>query len=150
MEYVRGESLRQAIGEKSLTFRKSLELASQIAEGLAKAHERGVVHRDLKPENVLLSEDGYPKIIGFGLAKLFEPVASDPEAETVVKTREGVVMGSVPYMSPEQAQGQEVDERSDIFSFGTIFYEMLSGTRPFHGESPAQLFSSTSEILHHP
>ena len=141
MEYVRGESLRQAISKGTLSSRKSVELGIQIAEGLAKAHERGVVHRDLKPDNVILSEDGYAKIIDFGLAKLLEPLTqpgvqpSDSDEATWVKTREGMVLGTVAYMSPEQARGGTVDHRSDVFSFGALLYEMLSGKAPFRRSS---------------
>jgi tetratricopeptide (TPR) repeat protein/predicted Ser/Thr protein kinase len=148
MEYVRGESLRDAIRDGKLRFRKSLELASQIAEGLAKAHERGVVHRDLKPENVLLSEDGYAKIIDFGLAKLSEPRATpvgepvEHEAETLVKTQAGLVLGTVAYMSPEQARAKSIDARTDIFSFGVVFHEMLAGESPFKRSSVAETLSA--------
>jgi serine/threonine protein kinase len=139
MEYIRGQSLREAIASKGLTPQRALELGLQIAEGLAKAHEKGVLHRDLKPDNLLISEDGYAKIIDFGLAKLVEPLTPgagvDPEAETQLKTREGMVMGTVAYMSPEQAVGESLDARSDIFSFGVVLYEMLSGTSPFRRES---------------
>ena len=148
MEYVRGESLRDAIRDGKLRLRKSLELAHQIAEGLAKAHERGVVHRDLKPENVLLSEDGYAKIIDFGLAKLGEPVPSpdgntvEHEAETLVRTQDGLVLGTVAYMSPEQARAKAVDARTDVFSFGVVFHEMLAGEPPFKRASVAETLSA--------
>ena len=150
MEYVRGESFRQAIADGKLSLRKSIELGVQITEGLTKAHERGVVHRDLKPDNVILAEEGYAKVIDFGLAKLLEPLSrpgvqpGNAEDETWVKTQEGMVQGTVAYMSPEQARGETVDRRSDIFSFGTLFYEMVSGTAAFRR---GNLFETLSAVI---
>jgi tetratricopeptide (TPR) repeat protein/TolB-like protein/predicted Ser/Thr protein kinase len=150
MEYVRGQSFREAIAGGELSARKSIELGIQIAEGLAKAHERGVVHRDLKPDNVVLAEDGYAKVIDFGLAKLLEPLTkpgappTDAEEETWIKTQEGLVLGTVAYMSPEQARGASVDHRSDVFSFGTLLYEMLSGKSPFRR---ASVFDTLAAVI---
>ena len=144
MEYIRGKSLRALMNEGPLSLSRCLELAGPIASALAKAHERGIVHRDLKPDNVIVSEDGYPKVIDFGLSKLLEPLhqnalaaePGDTEQETVVKTRDGIVLGTATYMSPEQARGEEVDARTDVFSFGVVLYELLTRTSPFRRATP--------------
>ncbi len=139
MEYVEGETLRQKIAARAFQIKDALEVAIQIAEGLAKAHEVGIVHRDLKPENLMISRDGYAKILDFGLAKLVErrerALAIDSTQKTLlrVETQSGTIMGTIHYMSPEQLLGQRVDRRSDIFSFGVVLCEMLTGTRPFAG-----------------
>jgi Superfamily I DNA and RNA helicases len=141
MEYVEGETLREKIKARALQLRQSLEIAIQIAEGLAKAHEAGIVHRDLKPENLMIRRDGYAKILDFGLAKLVQRRASataiDSTQKTLIRveTQSGVIMGTVNYMSPEQLLGQRVDLRSDIFSFGIVLCEMLAGVRPFTGNN---------------
>ena len=135
MELVEGRTLRELVasGEPLMT-RKLLDVATQTAEGLAKAHSAGIVHRDLKPENLMVSKDGFVKILDFGLAKLVEPVSHDvsvlPTA-VAAPTEPGTVMGTAGYMSPEQASGQPVDYRSDQFSLGTIVYEMATGKRAF-------------------
>jgi eukaryotic-like serine/threonine-protein kinase len=143
MEYISGVTLHLKIHREGLELKKLLEYFAQTADGLAKAHAAGIVHRDLKPENIMVTEDGYAKILDFGLAKLIESVepaqsgADLGEAATAVmdKTRPGVVMGTIGYMSPEQAQGKLVDQRSDIFSFGCILYEATTRHKPFQGDS---------------
>jgi hypothetical protein len=144
MELLEGETLRQRLSAGPLPLRKAVDFGIQIAKGLAAAHERGIVHRDLKPENLFVTADGRMKILDFGLARQ-TPVAGadDTRSPTVARpTDPGVVMGTVGYMSPEQVRGKPADARSDIFSFGTILYEMLTGQRAFHGESPADTMSA--------
>jgi serine/threonine protein kinase len=143
-ELLEGETLRERLRSGSIPMRKSLEYAVQIAHGLAAAHEKGIVHRDLKPENLFLTKNGRVKILDFGLAKLTQAEAGvHSSAPTLTNaTDAGVVLGTVGYMSPEQVRGVAVDARSDIFSFGAILYEMLSGKRAFHGETAADTMSA--------
>ncbi len=133
MEYLEGGSLQSRLKGRDLSIKQILELAIQIGEGLHAAHDRGVVHRDIKPDNIVLTESGLPKIMDFGLAKL--------KGATKV-TKKGTTLGTLQYMSPEQASGQEVDHRSDIFSFGVILYEMIAGRLPFRGETEASIINS--------
>jgi Tol biopolymer transport system component/tRNA A-37 threonylcarbamoyl transferase component Bud32 len=143
MEYVAGQTLERLIGPKGLPLKEALNFAIQIADGLGKAHAAGIVHRDLKPSNVMVTPDGLVKILDFGLAKLVEKVERPGDfAATMTMARapvteEGMILGTVAYMSPEQAAGKPVDARSDIFSFGSVLYEMLSGRRAFDGETKA-------------
>ncbi|HKF44323.1 MAG TPA: protein kinase [Thermoanaerobaculia bacterium] len=141
MELVEGKTLRDVIAAESLSIRKVLDYAVQIADGLAKAHAAGIVHRDLKPENVMISKDGFVKILDFGLAKLTQPSGREgSELPTAIEaaTQPGTVMGTAGYMSPEQASGQPVDFRSDQFSLGSILYEMAAGKRAFQGKTGAE------------
>src|SRR5213080_3626872 len=144
-ELLEGETLRERMAGTALPQRKAIDYALQIAHGLAAAHAKGIVHRDLKPDNVFITDDGRVKILDFGLAKLTQPDGNQSQTEIPtrrVDTDPGAVMGTVGYMSPEQVRGQPVDHRSDIFTFGAILYEMLSGKRAFHGESPAETMSA--------
>ncbi len=150
MELVSGKSLDQLIPPQGLPLPKVFEIAIPMADALAAAHERGITHRDLKPANVMVTDAGQVKVLDFGLAKLAAeaPKASDQDAETELApadaplTGEGVVMGTAPYMSPEQLQGLPVDSRTDVFSLGIVLYEMVTGERPFQGKSGLELASS--------
>ena len=150
MEYVAGDTLDHLIGRKGLRIRDVLKYAVQIADALAAAHAAGIVHRDLKPSNVIVTPQGVVKILDFGLAKLSEPTGADAYAETLhgegsPLTEEGTILGTVAYMSPEQADGKKVDVRSDVFSFGSVLYEMATGQRAFAGGSK---LSSLSAVLY--
>ncbi|PYX48650.1 MAG: hypothetical protein DMG79_11320, partial [Acidobacteria bacterium] len=144
-ELLEGETLRERLRNGALPIRRVIDYATQVAKGLAVAHEKGIVHRDLKPENLFLTTDGRVKILDFGLAKLTRPETQDGsgDAPTIqVATEAGVVMGTAGYMSPEQVRSKPADHRSDIFSFGAILYEMISGKRAFHGETSADVMSA--------
>jgi Tol biopolymer transport system component len=143
-ELLEGETLRERLRSGAIPVRKTLDYAMQIAHGLAAAHEKGIIHRDLKPENLFVTKDGRVKILDFGLAKLTQPDSGSQTSMPTAThgTEAGIVMGTAGYMSPEQVRGTTVDARSDIFSFGAILYEMLSGKRAFHGETPADTMSS--------
>jgi tRNA A-37 threonylcarbamoyl transferase component Bud32 len=141
MELVEGKTVRELIGARELDLQGALEIAVQVGDGLAKAHEAGIVHRDIKAENLMITRDGHAKILDFGLAKLLGQVPAGDgldmsEMETVVNpTVVGAVLGTVAYMSPEQARGRQLDHRSDIFSMGIVLYEMVTGSLPFQGDT---------------
>jgi len=141
-EYIEGRTLRKVIsGKEPIRLNRILKIAIQVAEALAAAHQAGIAHRDIKPENIMVREDGYVKVLDFGLAKLVEKpkkdgdISLEGETKALVKTNPGVVMGTANYMSPEQAQGKETDGRTDIWSLGVILYEMLSRRIPFEGQT---------------
>ena len=148
MEYIDGTDLRTLINDGPLPVRKVLDIITQIADGLAAAHERGIVHRDLKPENIMVTRDGYVKILDFGLAKI---VAASPDSENTLQlempgTNPGTILGTVGYMSPEQAMGKRLDFRSDQFALGAIIHELVSGKAAFEAENAIDTLSA---ILHH-
>src|SRR2546425_2987794 len=159
MEYIDGETLREKIHRDKAPLAKLFKYLTQVAEGLAKAHSAGIVHRDLKPDNIMITREGYAKILDFGLAKLIEPqrpfesgdTGSSEIATAVMQQHSipGMVMGTVGYMSPEQAQGrvQEIDHRSDIFSFGCILFEAATGKKAFEGKD---VLDSLHKIVHAP
>src|SRR5262245_39636884 len=141
-EYVDGRTLRNFVGGPDVSLKQILDLGVQVASALEAAHAEGIVHRDIKPENIMLRPDGYAKVLDFGLAKLTEPESGSDEVQTDIswarsdfETRTGMVLGTVNYMSPEQARGQKVDGRSDLFSLGVVLYELITGHRPFGGET---------------
>src|SRR5262249_32502671 len=143
-ELLEGQTLRERLAGGALAPRKAIEIAAQIAKGLAAAHEKGIVHRDLKPDNVFVGRDGHVKILDFGLAKLtqpFKPEESGLETQTRA-TDPGTVMGTASYMSPEQVRGEAVDHRSDVFSLGAILYEMLAGRRAFKRDTSAETMAA--------
>jgi eukaryotic-like serine/threonine-protein kinase len=145
-EFVDGGTLRDWAGAAPRTWRQIVELLTGVADGLAVAHEAGILHRDIKPENVLVTQSGYAKLADFGLAKLEERVAgNNTRAMTVDQTRAGIIIGTPSYMSPEQATGRDVDARSDVFSFGALLYELLARRRPFEGE---RMFDVLNAVAH--
>lgn len=143
-EFIDGHTLRRKLQKTRLEIKEALNIATQITAALDAAHRSGIVHRDMKPENVMVREDGLVKVLDFGLAKLTEskdssPADSEATTRVLVKTTPGLVMGTVTYMSPEQARGKEVDARTDIFSLGVVLYEMLVGRSPFAGETTSDV-----------
>lgn len=143
MELVRGKTLTELLPKHGFPLSKFFDIAAPLADAVAAAHEEGITHRDLKPDNVMLGDDGRVKVLDFGLAKAVGGfVAGDSELPTQTRTKEGAIVGTVQYMSPEQAAGKAVDPRSDIFSMGILFYEMLTGRRPFEEGTPAEVLSA--------
>jgi eukaryotic-like serine/threonine-protein kinase len=144
MELLEGETLHQRLERGALPVRKAVEVGTQIAYGLAAAHERGIIHRDLKPENIFLTKDGHVKLLDFGLAKDQSAGnrASPDGATMTMRTAPGMVLGTAPYMAPEQVRGEPLDHRADIFSFGAVLYEMLSGKRAFNGGSSVEIMNA--------
>lgn len=142
-EYVEGETLRQHLSRGPMPLGQALDVAIQVAGALAAAHQAGIIHRDIKPENVMLRTDSYVKVLDFGLAKLAETKIADSESPTLVQvqTQPGIVMGTVTYMSPEQARGLDIDTRTDIWSLGVMIYEMAAGRQPFEGETASDIIS---------
>lgn len=143
MEYVEGMPLEQRIAARPISIAESLDLAMQITDALDEAHSKGITHRDIKPSNIMITPRGRAKVLDFGLAKLSTPGVSDgtsdSEAATRVKTSPGLIMGTVNYMSPEQASGKAVDARTDIWSLGVVLYEMMAGHLPFTGPTPSHI-----------
>src|SRR5712692_3876280 len=141
MELVEGPTLANRIVQGAIPLAEALPIAKQIADGLEAAHEQGIIHRDLKPANIKVREDGTVKVLDFGLAKALDPMASSSAEAmhsptlSVRATQAGVILGTAAYMSPEQARGRPADKRADIWAFGVVLFEMLTGTRLFHGET---------------
>ena len=146
LELVEGPTLADRIAKGPIPIDEALPIAKQIAEALEAAHEAGVIHRDLKPANIKVREDGTVKVLDFGLAKALDPhPGGDPSESptlTAAATQMGVIMGTAAYMSPEQARGKAVDKRTDIWAFGCVLYEMLTGARPFQGEDVSLTLAS--------
>jgi eukaryotic-like serine/threonine-protein kinase len=146
-EFVDGGTLKSWARAEKRTWQQVVELLVGVGDGLATAHQAGILHRDIKPENILVATNGYAKLADFGLAKLTGAMPEDASAVTETATRQGVIVGSIPYMSPEQASGKLLDARSDIFSFGSVLFEMLAGRRPFEGATGLEVLQA---VIHRP
>src|SRR4029450_5699872 len=152
MEFVEGEDLAQRIGRGPIALDEALPIARQIAEALEAAHEQGIIHRDLKPTNIKVRPEGTVKVLDFGLAKAMEPagvaspsVSQSPTITTPAMTQAGMLLGTAAYMSPEQARGQPADTRADIWAFGCVLYEMLTGQRAFDGQGVSETLARVIE-----
>ena len=145
MQLVEGKRLSDLIPKGGMPLERIFEIAIPLADALAAAHERGIIHRDLKPANIMVTAEGRVKVLDFGLAKLRQGAEApiDTQLPTEPLTQEGRIMGTMPYMSPEQLEGKDIDSRSDIFSLGVVLYEMALGERPFKGDTAASLIMST-------
>jgi serine/threonine-protein kinase len=145
MELVDGETLQERLKRGRIPVEQALAIAKQIAEALEAAHEKGIIHRDLKPANVKTTADGRVKVLDFGLAKPMQEAAkhdfSNSPTMSMAATNAGVILGTAAYMSPEQARGEDTDERSDVFSFGCVLYEMLSGQQAFQGKTVSDILA---------
>src|SRR5437879_3584958 len=149
-ELIEGETLRQRLMRGRMQLSEAVDIAIQVASGLASAHARGIVHRDIKPENIMIRPDGYVKVLDFGIAKLAESAFAEATADgagsmILAETNLGSILGTVRYMSPEQARGAPVDKRTDIWSLGVVLYEMLTGHEPFTGDTPREVMTSILE-----
>src|SRR5881394_1248940 len=149
-ELIEGETLRQRLMRGRMEVGEAVDVAIQVASALAAAHETGIVHRDIKPENIMLRPDGYVKVLDFGIAKLAESAFAKAAADgagsmTLAETNLGSILGTVRYMSPEQARGAPVDKRTDVWSLGVVLYEMVTGHAPFAGDKPGETMSSILE-----
>jgi serine/threonine-protein kinase len=146
MELIEGKTLADRIKEGPIPLEEALDIAKQIADALSAAHERGIVHRDLKPANIKIRPDGSVKVLDFGLAKIEKPQASTNESPTITAaTVAGMIMGTAAYMAPEQARGKSVDKRADIWAFGAVLWEMITGRQLFEGETITDVLTN---VLH--